>query len=628
MWVKRIKLDEEFCCEMDKYLYEKFNSAIPTEAICDIWTSLARTTLLITSKICHIDLSSQTKLNSSSPPDAAKSLNYRVLRLIRQLIWWPNLLLIWFIFCCIATSCSLYYSYIYDKYVFHIRRLRQAEETNQAYILADYRKFNITESALRERANKARIQLQSFGAPFINSTYAPECCYIYILLLSIGCYINPILFNRFVKPLDFYTVRLVLDRQNERRNFNKLICEQCNKYIQSSCNFTEAMINRCIQLNGYQSVRLEGLNTKSELRKLVVDYRNTVRRLKEFALSGKLQPINRTNKWINYLTKCFCTSNWALATVPVMFYLSSVTIVPAFGDLHFEHNPMDVLLCVELSSLWLVIITPAVFYITVTILNCTDQGNLVSKLIEVIESCIYKNDRLFDEYFVNTNLTQTDPMNSHNRVPKFDSIKFNLINQANQAKAISKMNSNMLYALVHYKIFVSQLKPTQSSFGFICTSSLFVAFAMPIIGRLHVPYVTAGAKILIIVISVITLVLADICIAPVCQLNVKCLRLYKTLWGLLAHAVNLANHSGGPARVYDKHTIRVLRKELNHPERLANQFSTIALGLSFTYSNLIRIHFWFGIIVLSIITDVRSDHEEVIGSLASDPLGIFSITLD
>lgn len=73
--------------------------------------------------------------------------------------------------------------------------------------------------------------------------------------------------------------------------------------------------------------------------------------------------------------------------------------------------------------------------------------------------------------------------------------------------------------------------------------------------------------------------------------------------------------------IFDDHLIWVIRKELNHPDLLEGQFATVGLGIKFTYGNLIKIHFWLGLIIMSNFFEFSDN--VLSGSAFTDPFGVF-----
>lgn len=677
MWLRRVHLDEQFCAMMDqrlgRCLDHKLDDEFTRKYQLDIKNKLTHSLLahllIFYGRLCRMHFHSGRWTLSAVGPGQQDNLKDNHNRnnnnnikssksWLGHLLDWPNVVAALHFMSTALLSTGLYYHYVHDQFVFHLRRFSQAQETGQYILMADYANSNVTREKLLRKVNETRPLVKAFGAPILEATYGSECAYLYALMLANLTYLNTWIYGRFVNSFNFYVVRLLLNRTEERRNFNRLICEQVNKYIQSSCNFTEAFIDRCIQLNGLKRFRLEHLNTGSELRRLLLDYKTTIRSLKQMALEGSLQPINRTDVWIDWLTELFGFACLGLKSIPLTFYVVAFTLVPVkYYNFKFQLEPMDLVAAGALTILWLLAALSSGFYVALTIINCLDQTNMIEHLGREIRSCIDDNAQAFRDHFIGAGgreaPEQEDRENQHIKTRKSvatidlkikdnpkgkeeqqeeeeeDNGKADRLDKEETKQVVSGMNNRLLFVFMHYKIFVAQLRPIKSSFGFFCMSSLFVIFLLPIIGRLHLPYMSTNIKVLVIAMGLATLVVGNLCIAPICHLHLRCLKLYKCLCCLLAHLVDVASNSAelsaNSPRIYDQHTIWMVRKELNHPDRMANQFATKSFGLSFVYPNLIRINFWFSLIMLSILTDVRSDQEEVIGSLTSDPLGIFTL---
>ena len=669
-WLRRIRLDEEFCKRMDESLALKFDFKVQDKRFKTENKLISRLNswlLYFIQDFCYLSFEGNKK-RLLRPTMGSFTWAQRILKLRRltatgRLIYWPNLVLAMYFLCSIEVVCSIYHQYTYDKFIFHARRFQLASETGQTILLADYRQSNVTQQGLVRRAQEAQKRLRLFGAPHMEATYGCECCYLFLLMVAYICYFNVIIYTHLINPLELYLCRLVLDRHDEMCNFNRLIARQVNKYIQSSCNFTEASINRCVQLSGFESIRLEGLSFKSELRRLVVDHKLTVSRLKHMALEGKLQPMSRTNDWIDWLSAHFVLQILRLISVMIFFASLVGFLVPHLVGFKLQLEPVDQLVLIELYLLWCIAMTSAMFQVALVVYNCMDQVKTIEGIILAIGRCIDGNFARYHKNFSPPGtsfretthaqqqlLTSTERIKSISKNCDFrlefserwtiqkasDDVKV-LVKNLNElapatneahrrSRIVAEMNSDLLSVVLHYKIFMAQLKVIQSSLGFNCLTATVLIFLMPIITRLHVPYLTGNAKVLGVLFGCMCTIMSDICLVPICQLHVKCLDLHKALWNLLAHTVEVSEQSSETYRIYDRHTLWMLQKELSHPDRLASQFVASAFGVLFNYPNLIRIHFWFSILILSIMTDVRSEQEEVIGSFVSDPLGIFSIT--
>lgn len=196
------------------------------------------------------------------------------------------------------------------------------------------------------------------------------------------------------------------------------------------------------------------------------------------------------------------------------------------------------------------------------------------------------------------------------------------------------MNGNLLLAVMRYKIMWRECGPVQRSLRFASTTALGLLLYLTIILRAHSPYMSA-ARSSVAYYSLVIIVFCDFVFVPVARFHCKAMRLYRRLWSLAAHMEATDHHVGGarasssswPAGslpeslAYFRHTRWLLTKELSHPEQLANQWATRSLGMPITFPNLVSLHYWFSIIVISVYFEVRPVRD-LFGDRLDDPLGL------
>lgn len=136
----------------------------------------------------------------------------------------------------------------------------------------------------------------------------------------------------------------------------------------------------------------------------------------------------------------------------------------------------------------------------------------------------------------------------------------------------------------------------------------------------------------------IMVIFADLVFLPICWMESRSQSPIKSLWNLMATLVVIVDQVNY-GRLVDEHSIWLLRKELSHPERMRSQFTISVLGIEFTYTELLKLHFWLGLLVLLFAYEVAlspsafaaspwsrwsQTRESAFGNLLSDPLGIIS----
>lgn len=535
---------------------------------------------------------------------------------------------------------------------------------------------------MRANAERAQAALKSVGAPYLNLHFVIQIVYEFLLSSTLTLHVLMAAYYRYLMPFDYSLVRAILDWQTEQRLCNQIVRHEINKIICSSRNFTEVCIEQTKQFakqHLYYKRKLEQIYAEADLRRFLLDHTLTVRQLEQMALSGALFPANRAPDWVAKLTHY----TFLIVALTILYGLLTVAFFASvfflITGLELNTSILDVVVVVEAGVQVAILMGAGIFYITIIFINCIDQIRFVRELCRLIYDCIRTNNAkllncsqlsaramsnadnlVSDLKWSQANFAQPlskaqppvvqDPdsreglpygrchMNHHHHQGEEEV----MIGGQQQARSHSigqvtlmsnkqsllinswhtQMNAELLKALVHYKIFVAQIKPITRSFGAFALACLSLMIVSPINVRLHVPYLDRRIKVYAMLFGVLCASCVDLCVVPISLMHGRCLNLYKALSSLLAHAIEVGSHPLGD-RVYDLHTIWLLRKELSHPDRLTNQFTIVVCGIRITYSNLLRVHFWVGLISLSIIIETSSNQQEILGALFKDPLRMF-----
>lgn len=175
------------------------------------------------------------------------------------------------------------------------------------------------------------------------------------------------------------------------------------------------------------------------------------------------------------------------------------------------------------------------------------------------------------------------------------------------------VNMTLMHTLMHYKIFVKQLEPMLNSIAVFTTVAVVTAVLCPVIMRILVAYLDNRRKRYALLFCTTILLINDVSLVMACWMHARCLDIYGHLHNLLAHVVEMGQlvrmQTGREA--YDEHLVWMLRRELDYPENFIERFATrYLIGKSnLTYESLVRFHFWWGILVISIsVLDISSPH--------------------
>lgn len=416
-----------------------------------------------------------------------------------------------------------------------------------------------------------------------------------------------------------------------------------------------------------QSIHRDRINIESETNMVVRNHKFLVEQVKLIALSGMLQPFNRHPEWLEKIANIYCwtiLTTYCVEIFCLFFVMFLLPYVPFFFEFDFETDPMDLLFQAEISLYSMLWLTSSTLYISFLAMMCLDQGYLVNRLIELIKQCIAGNTYIMKDFISNEDMrVYINPLSRAGRLslaadrrksllrspvrnssltyqsesttsgPISDNpycsptiVKSNLLSpysdlRSDRVKSTSDcdispggipydlsdkaINQWLLYTLMHYKIFVKQFKPMLHSFPFYITTIMFIMYWSIVPTRILIAYLDRDRIAASLLVGVINLSLCHIVLLMVCFMHSRCMSIYRHLQSLLAHTIavdHTVNHQIG-RKVYDRHLIWILRKELNHPDRLTEQF-TIHLMAGrgrMTFSSLMRYDFWWGVAAIAIV---------------------------
>lgn len=384
--------------------------------------------------------------------------------------------------------------------------------------------------------------------------------------------------------------------------------------------------------------------------KLLKDHKRCCNQLKRMILSGDLMPFHRRPDYIDYISYyiiIFCN----LLNISAAIFVPGQLYFLQTYDLSTQPNRLSDLI-VYFNLLALVIFSDAgsIYFLSAVSLNCLDYIYSAIKLKKKIELCIKSNELIFYQIYkmnlikTNNNITLNIFNGDLKNIDKskqslFDYDIFNHLNsnidgqyktkaiiEDNNDNYISKinnihrkdqmeilieeLNANLLYVLIHYKIFIRLFTITKDTLG--------------ILGYIAIQNISVALCIFILLVGEVDLKLLpevvasflfmgfwlESCILPICYLNSRIIDLFNGLFSIIAHttrddfddSTELINGRNKQKATfldyYDQHLIESLRKESNFMNRIATkQLSVTILGLAFSFSTYVRLHVMSVIVV-------------------------------
>lgn len=592
-------------------------------------------------KFCHIDLIDNQKSSlSSSNLFGKKSAQKRsdsqeknsqrdeVSEKNKKRSLWTHIIRLFYFYITFKMIINLWFQHDYDYYQ-HIfsRHIHSAQS---------YQFDSFTVDLVRQ-IKVSRTNLKSIGAPHMHLNHVLECAYIYIIVTLYLSYLQPQFYFHYVRPLDFSLLRYFLDPHQEQKKINRVIEEEVNNFIISGTNYIKvATVFRNLGTNKAYHLH-SGWVCSSCSTGFLGNQKDLIRELKQMMLNGILQPPNRLPQWISGCAKkvSFFFIFFTIFAIIFAFIVSFVFPLTFFS---LETDLLDILFLIECWIYLLIGICSSALYLSIMGISCLDQIHIVKQLLKQIKDCILTNEyecgRLQDikqrNILASTNKTSDDfstiiinHLKHKSNQSKHGSIFGDLTIRRgskftkNQTKSqYLQMNSNLLRVFMHYKIFVVQLKPILRTSGFLVSSTIIPMILAPTLGRIYIFYLHHAAKMTLVLSSIVFVAFCDIYLASLCYFHSCCKELYRNLFSFLAHTVKIPSLTSED-QIYDRHLIWLLRKELNNSSNWNSRFATAAFGIDVKYSNLMRLHFWIGLLLLSIITYEADRERESLSLLDS-----------
>ena len=137
--------------------------------------------------------------------------------------------------------------------------------------------------------------------------------------------------------------------------------------------------------------------------------------------------------------------------------------------------------------------------------------------------------------------------------------------------------------------------------AYVVNLTLVYLATLPIDVRIHATYWNDGKKALAILYIAIVTFMIDLSYVPICRLNSRFKSLFRVLWNLQANLDQLERmfEAINWPPVFYGHTICLLRKQLSHSQATLERMSYSGLFFDMNYANLLWLHFWLGLIVIS-----------------------------
>lgn len=451
-----------------------------------------------------------------------------------------------------------------------------------------------------------------------------ECGCLYLLAMAFYLFYIPRIAYNWMTPLDVHIIRNVIDYKGEQQRIEWMCQQEVERFLDSSraydrnkravCPVHGSMSLGTFQMSdGHRAVGQPASASLVDNKRGLINSGDTkaCRLLVKMMEQGALAPPNTSKAWIERRINI----QFVLHCVLLVYLL----IIDIFGILYFR-IPMQRLIPVmtlaqilaEFSMYGTIFIVAAAasFMLPLLLVSCWEQMRMVQRLIQLVDECISLNQLEFQDY----QAIASELIACRN---KCDQHWY----RAQLVYMADRMNSNYLFVLLSFRIFLVQLQAFKRTCQLYIPVAMIITLLLPIFILIHAPYLNLdGHKLrwLAFAFSIAILIASNCLLLPLCHSHSQCSKIYTSLSSLIAHIISVELEQ---PQLYDQYSVALLKKELLNSESFLDQFVMREFGISATYSTWVRFHFWWGIVALSMVVDSKN---RTYGSFLQDPLRVYT----
>ena len=439
---------------------------------------------------------------------------------------------------------------------------------------------------LKRQVLAAESLLASVGSPFMRFGFAVEIAYICTLVIAYFTYVHTQIYSKYNREFNFNLIRAITDPLREKRQNYELILKETDNLIVSNRNFTNEFTKKALNhfpfddlMNVRQPIIRDCIN------ELLDNHKRFKERLRELLHQGKFKPLNRRTECVGQLISMYTSLIITILVVCIGFIITILFIFPAvyFGSFLPLLKPINLIFVLELIIYSVIITISTTFYLTLIGINGLDQVEYIIELRKTISECCSKST-----------------------ITTYDQGRF---------------QDSLVCIIMHYKILVTQISSNRKSSSFLAEVDSVLSITVPVVGRIYSLYLNQDCRSMLAICSIFFVLMGDVYLVRRCKLYSRCLNLYKALSGLLARAIELSLSSDYVT--YDSFLLGCLKRELCNLDRFTSRLAITAFGLPVTYSNLVRLHFWLGLLIISNAIANIDKYVKERNSFIFDPFGLY-----
>jgi len=371
-----------------------------------------------------------------------------------------------------------------------------------------------------------------------------------------------------------------------------------------------------------------------------------------------LRPENLRSNAMIYM-KFFATALLIMYIMEVGLILILLFVDHIQRDLRIDfENFRDVMLFLEFFLLLALLEILASFYLSVPLIICLDQSSYAEHLVKMVRGCQgkvkdYRKFKVDTEVtymsracsamaphrgtglgttsvvkcFVESEFGERLDLSNHENPEKETDERLNVSRVEGNSPIVAvrmSLRSNLLAALIQSKLFAEQFKGIRGLISLIGLLAFIVLGSVPITVHCYHKYLGENIRSVLSFYAIAFTIYINGSFLPLCDLHSRCIKLVRELAYLLSHSIEAicigknatmlesrldpssssSTSIHGEKRVdfsgdyFEDHIVWLLRKELNHPDRLSSQFTVRVAHVRLTYGTIIKVYFWLGILLV------------------------------
>lgn len=450
---------------------------------------------------------------------------------------------------------------------------------------------------------KARDRCKILGAPLIDYDFAVASLYFLLITLVTTIYFYYNYTNFFCITRNLNSGKLIRGTKLSQIENYQIVRKMVNSFIRSSCEYLEINwlkfhVRRDILFSldwkHNEPVLLHDTLILNKYRNAVAYQKSVTRQIKALAFQGQLHPLNKTQSSIKPYARFLSIAVSSMIMIPSsILTLIALYIIPIklslSAEKNLENGLLDMIWQIELGLALLLIIsltTSAVFHVLGVYQNLMDY---LRKMMVLSRDC----ERKLKIFLAN----------------RKDS---SILLDCDDEKQVREV---LLITIIHYKQFVQQFNQTKVVFCIQSVVTFFIVMNSALTIYFYSSYYEPSFRLYIVSFFLMVSLAGDPVYLQICHFDCSCKTLYRRISRLLPLAIDIYSNNSDqflgtqiPQAIVtcdqveslpDNHIVWFIRKELNFSDQVIESFTMKTHGVPLTYSTLMKIHFWFGIMLIS-----------------------------